>query len=111
MKNFDYILLLYRLGRLFSRSRLASTKSTQSFLALIGDLHALTPKGRRKRSAVINEADERAESDGGGNDATTMSDGGTDGRGRTVIPIHYTVAPSLRLTRSKCLVRLLTLSN
>ena len=51
---------------------------TQKFLALqIGDLHALTaPKGGKKKSAVINEVDERAESDGGENDATTMSDGG-----------------------------------
>ena len=66
----------------------------QKFLALqIGDLHALTaPKGGKKKSAVINEVDERAESDGGGNDATTMSDGGRSP--------FITVAPSDALKMS-----------
>ena len=72
MKNIDSIL---RAG--LEDSLAGLDELTQKFLALqIGDLHALTPKGGKKKSAVINEVDERAECDGGGNDATTMSDGG-----------------------------------
>ena len=62
MKNIDSIL---RAG--LEDSLAGLDELTQKFLALqIGDLHALTaPKGGKKKSAVINEVDERAESDGG----------------------------------------------